>query len=124
MQTLLSGASDEIDVADWQHYTIYHGFENEQHSVVAYFWQVVREMSAEERVLLLKFVTGCSRPPLFGFRELGPQFCLAKDGEAQDRLPTAATCMNMLRLPAYQSCAILKERLYYAIQSNSGFYMA
>ena len=37
------------------------------------------------------------------------------------RLPSAATCMNLLKLPKYDSEQMLKEKLLYAIRSNSGF---
>ncbi|KAL1929562.1 hypothetical protein VTP01DRAFT_1700 [Rhizomucor pusillus] len=37
------------------------------------------------------------------------------------RLPTSSTCFNLLKLPAYTKKSILKEKLRYAIHSNSGF---
>lgn len=40
---------------------------------------------------------------------------------AQGRLPTASTCFNLLKLPAYKSLKVLEERLLYAIRSQSGF---
>jgi len=38
-----------------------------------------------------------------------------------DRLPSASTCFNLLKLPVYKSKKHLKERLLYAIRSNAGF---
>ena len=40
---------------------------------------------------------------------------------ARDRLPTASTCFNLLKLPNYTRKAILKEKLRYAVTSNAGF---
>ena len=37
------------------------------------------------------------------------------------RLPTASTCFNLLKLPNFKSRAVLRERLLYAIRSASGF---
>ncbi len=38
------------------------------------------------------------------------------------RLPTAASCMNLLKLPNYDgNVEVLREKLLYAIRSNSGF---
>ena len=37
------------------------------------------------------------------------------------RLPTASTCFNQLKLPAYESKEEMRERLLYAITSNAGF---
>lgn len=86
----------------------------------------------------LKFVTSCSRQPLLGFKQLNPAFCIQKvpayasqysagmeaapsNSSEAPRLPTAATCMNLLKLPQYDSTATLREKLLYAVRSNSGF---
>lgn len=37
------------------------------------------------------------------------------------RLPSSATCMNLLKLPYYPTSEILREKLLYAIRSKSGF---
>jgi hypothetical protein len=80
--------------------------------------------------LFLKFVTSCSRQPLLGFSQLVPKFGIQRvspinPGEdpstTAPRLPSAATCMNLLKLPHYDSLATLREKLVYAISSNSGF---
>ena len=42
-------------------------------------------------------------------------------GADVDRLPTASTCYNMLKLPNYRRASTLKKKLVYAITSNAGF---
>jgi hypothetical protein len=42
-------------------------------------------------------------------------------GADTDRLPSASTCFNLLKLPAYKTKKRLKERLLYAIRSGAGF---
>ena len=37
------------------------------------------------------------------------------------RLPTSSTCFNLLKLPNYQRKSTLREKLRYAINSNTGF---
>ncbi|KAG0367687.1 Ubiquitin-protein ligase E3B [Gamsiella multidivaricata] len=37
------------------------------------------------------------------------------------RLPTSSTCFNLLKLPPFSSKSVLKEKLRYAITSNTGF---
>ncbi|KAL3194525.1 hypothetical protein MRX96_016159 [Rhipicephalus microplus] len=69
----------------------------------------------------LKFVTSCSRPPLLGFKDLVPQFCIHSAGSEPGRLPTASTCMNLLKLPEIADEAQLREKLLYAIESGAGF---
>ena len=42
-------------------------------------------------------------------------------GKDVDRLPSASTCYNMLKLPNYRRASTLKEKLLYAVTSNAGF---
>jgi len=53
-------------------------------------------------------------------QELNPPFCI-QHGGGGDRLPTASTCMNLLKLPAFENENLLRERLLYALQSGAGF---
>lgn len=43
------------------------------------------------------------------------------DPHAVERLPTAATCMNLLKLPPYPSAQLIREKLLYAIKAGAGF---
>ncbi|XP_053520806.1 E3 ubiquitin-protein ligase HACE1 isoform X3 [Artibeus jamaicensis] len=57
LELLLSGMP-EIDVSDWIKNTEYtSGYERED-PVIQWFWEVVEDITPEERVLLLQFVTG------------------------------------------------------------------
>jgi ubiquitin-protein ligase E3 C len=87
------------------------------------FWQIVEhELTVEEQGLLLKFVTSCSRPPSLGFKVLTPPFTIQRvDCQDDQRLPTASTCFNILKLPTYSSPKILKEKLLFVIHSKAGF---
>ena len=38
-----------------------------------------------------------------------------------ERLPTAATCMNLLKLPPYQDTRLMRDKLLYAIKAGAGF---
>ncbi len=91
-----------------------------EHPCVQMFWEVVEGLNQEQRQQLLKFVTSCSHPPLLGFKDLHPQFCLLSGGN-EDRLPSASTCMNILKLPVFKDRATMKARLSYAISSGAGF---
>ena len=84
------------------------------------FWQVVDDFSEEEKKKLLKFATSRSRPPLFGFKNLIPNFAIHNSG-SEDRLPTASTCLNLLKLPPIREYAKMREKLLCAIESEAGF---
>ncbi|KAL0063149.1 ubiquitin-protein ligase (E3) [Marasmius tenuissimus] len=65
---------------------------------IEWFWTILHTFGEEEKRGLLKFVTSCGRPPLLGFKELNPHFAIRDAGEDQDRLPTASTCVNLLKV--------------------------
>merc|ERR1711879_898244 len=66
-----------IDVKDWKGNTVYKGDYHPNHIVIQWYWRVVLSFSNEMRSRLLQFVTGTSRVPMNGFKELygsnGPQ---------------------------------------------------
>nr|XP_033793146.1 E3 ubiquitin-protein ligase HACE1 isoform X1 [Geotrypetes seraphini] len=129
LELLLSGMP-EIDVQDWIRNTEYtSGYERDD-PVIQWFWEVVQELTQEERILLLQFVTGSSRVPHGGFAYImggsGLQnFTVAAVAYTPNLLPTSSTCINMLKLPEYPSKEILKDRLLVALRCGSyGYTMA
>ncbi|GFQ02234.1 E3 ubiquitin-protein ligase upl6 [Phtheirospermum japonicum] len=129
LQLLISGSVDGFDVDNLRAHTNYTGGYHEAHYVITMFWEVIQNLSLENQRKFLKyaftvrdfvivacmfsflswswFVTGCSRGPLLGFKYLEPAFCIQRTAgnaseEALDRLPTSATCMNLLKLPPYR----------------------
>eukprot|EP00455_Lapot_gusevi_P002096 TRINITY_DN1080_c0_g3_i1.p1 TRINITY_DN1080_c0_g3~~TRINITY_DN1080_c0_g3_i1.p1 ORF type:complete len:316 (-),score=75.15 TRINITY_DN1080_c0_g3_i1:36-983(-) len=117
LQQLISGC-DKIDIQDWRQHTVYPNYD---HDVVGWFWEVVESFSHEEQAKLLLFATSCSRAPLMGFASLQPKFSLNITRGSDDALPTASTCVNLLKMPAYRSRERLREKLLAAINSGAGF---
>lgn len=129
---LLSGGNHDIDIDDLRKNTRYTGGYTEGSRTVKLFWEVFADFEPKERCLLLKFVTSCSRAPLLGFKYLQPTFTIHKvscdlpllatfGGQDVDRLPSASTCYNTLKLPTYKRQNTLRAKLLYAINSNAGF---
>ncbi|XP_058000848.1 E3 ubiquitin-protein ligase UPL6 isoform X2 [Hevea brasiliensis] len=122
LQLLISGSLESLDVDDLRLHTNYAGGYHSEHYVIEMFWEVLKGFSLEKQKKFLKFVTGCSRGPLLGFKFLEPLFCIQRAAgsaseEALDRLPTSATCMNLLKLPPYRrySCINLKQLLFHLL---------
>jgi len=90
-------------------------------ATITAFWTVVESFDQDQRRALLRFVTSCSRPPLLGFKELVPNFAIRDAGQDEQRLPTASTCVNLLKLPRYKGEQVLREKLLQAIHSGAGF---
>lgn len=128
----------------------YFGGFHSTHRVISWLWDVLEnDFSEDERQLFLRFVTSCSKPPLLGFANLEPRFSIrcvevGEDDDAGDtlgsvlrgflgvgvgrrhresaqRLPTSSTCFNLLKLPNYPKKSMLRDKLRYAVTSNTGF---
>lgn len=122
---LLVCGLQKIDVKDWKDNTLYKGGYSPSHPVIQNFWKCLLAFNNEMRARLLQFVTGTSRVPMNGFRELygsnGPQkFTIERWGSA-DMLPRAHTCFNRIDLPPYTSFHEMKERLTTAIENSEIF---
>lgn len=97
LELLISGLP-EIDVDDWKVNTEYHNY-SASSPQIQWFWRAVRSFDKEERAKLLQFVTGTSKVPLNGFKELEGmnginRFNIHRDYGDKDRLPSSHTCFN------------------------------
>jgi hypothetical protein len=97
LELLISGLP-EIDVDDWKSNTEYHNY-SASSPQIQWFWRAVRSYDKEERAKLLQFVTGTSKVPLNGFKELEgmngfSRFNIHRDYGNKDRLPSSHTCFN------------------------------
>lgn len=124
LEYLMCGIT-QIDVKDWEEYTTFKGGYHSTHHVVVWFWKAIQSFDNEFRARLLQFVTGTSRVPMNGFRELqgsnGPQqFCIEMWGGMTD-LPRAHTCFNRIDLPPYESYHVLREKVKLAVECTGGF---
>ncbi|XP_045526900.1 E3 ubiquitin-protein ligase Nedd-4 isoform X1 [Pieris brassicae] len=124
LELLLCGIQ-RIDVRDWRANTLYKGDYHANHLVVQWFWRVVLSFSNEMRSRLLQFVTGTSRVPMNGFKELygsnGPQLFTIEKWGSPENYPRAHTCFNRIDLPPYETYQQLREKLIKAIEGSQGF---
>lgn len=143
LELLISGLP-EIDVDEWKNNTEYHNY-SASSSQIQWFWRAVRSFDKEERAKLLQFVTGTSKVPLNGFKELEgmngvSKFNIHRDYGNKDRLPSSHTCFNRklastehlpdtdtnssteLDLPEYESYEDLRQRLYTAMTAGSEYF--
>ncbi|XP_033328521.1 E3 ubiquitin-protein ligase Nedd4 isoform X4 [Megalopta genalis] len=122
---LLMCGIQHIDVKDWKQNTLYKGDYHANHIVVQWFWRVVLSFSNEMRSRLLQFVTGTSRVPMNGFKEIygsnGPQLFTIEKWGTPENYPRAHTCFNRIDLPPYESYQQLREKLIKAIEGSQGF---
>ena len=120
LQILISGTS-HLNLKDLKAHARYAGYGAFDRNV-SRLWSVLEELSEADSRLFLKFVTSCERPPSLGFSSLQPPFTVQFiEGNDDQRLPTASTCFNTLKLPSYSSREVLKNRLLTSIRSGAGF---
>ena len=142
LELLISGLP-EIDVDDWKSNTEYHNY-TASSPQIQWFWRAVRSYDKEERAKLLQFVTGTSKVPLNGFKELEgmngfSRFNIHRDYGNKDRLPSSHTCFNRkskpfralatltnihleLDLPEYESYEALRSQVLTAITAGSEYF--
>ncbi|KAL2073000.1 hypothetical protein VTL71DRAFT_10324 [Oculimacula yallundae] len=125
LELLISGLP-EIDVDDWKSNTEYHNY-TASSPQIQWFWRAVRSYDKEERAKLLQFVTGTSKVPLNGFKELEgmngfSRFNIHRDYGNKDRLPSSHTCFNQLDLPEYESYETLRKQVLTAITAGSEYF--
>ncbi|KAI6781818.1 uncharacterized protein J7T54_004984 [Emericellopsis cladophorae] len=125
LELLISGLPD-IDIDDWKSTTEYHNY-TPSSPQIQWFWRAVRSFDKEERAKLLQFVTGTSKVPLNGFRELEgmngiQRFNIHRAYGNNERLPTSHTCFNQLDLPEFESYDALRSQLFKAITQGSEYF--
>ncbi|OBT41030.1 hypothetical protein VE00_08404 [Pseudogymnoascus sp. WSF 3629] len=126
LQTLIGGDMAEIDVDDLRRNTEYSGVyvigdDGLEHPTINLFWQVMKQLDDQDRRKVLKYVTSTPRSPLLGFGQLNPKFSIRDAGSDEQRLPSASTCINLLKLPRYTSAKTMSQKLLYAVNSGAGF---
>uniref|UniRef100_A0AAR5Q3R7 HECT-type E3 ubiquitin transferase n=2 Tax=Dendroctonus ponderosae TaxID=77166 RepID=A0AAR5Q3R7_DENPD len=85
---------------------------------IRYFWEVLQEMSLEDKKKFLLFLTGTYRIPIQGMKAIKITIQPTNDDKF---LPVAHTCFNLLDLPRYKTKERLKYKLMQAIQQTEGF---
>ncbi|ANZ77611.1 BA75_05101T0 [Komagataella pastoris] len=121
LQILVSGRDRGIDISDLKKNTVFSEYSENDQTIIDLFDILEHDFSNEERSQFIRFVTSSSKAPLLGFSQLNPKFGVRNIGPFSDRLPSAFTCFNQLKLPNYGNRKVLKEKLLYAISSESGF---
>lgn len=119
LEQIICGLELPLDVAAVRQGAKATGWAEEEEPYLDDFWEVVRGLSVDERRRFAVFVSASSRVPLKGWSDFRLQ--VQKNGDSDDRLPTAYTCFMLLLLPHYSSKEVLHARLLQAIQETQGF---
>uniref|UniRef100_A0A6B2LGV1 HECT-type E3 ubiquitin transferase n=1 Tax=Arcella intermedia TaxID=1963864 RepID=A0A6B2LGV1_9EUKA len=118
LELCVCGEADTIDTITLEKGSIYKGFHPDQ-PYMKQFWNIVHNLSSEQKKKLLLFTTGTDRLPIGGIKTL--QFIIQRNGSDTEQLPTAMTCFHVLLLPEYSSHEKLKSKLLVALENCKGF---
>ena len=118
LEQMLCGTED-LDFAALEGNAEYDGGFTPHCPVCRHFWAVAHAMTPPQKKRLLSFVTGSDRVPIGGLAAL--PFKLMRNGDGDERLPTAQTCFHVLLLPAYSTQEVLQARLLLALDNSEGF---
>jgi E3 ubiquitin-protein ligase TRIP12 len=116
LKRMIIGDEIEMTADDLMNNTDFaHGYtENSQE--IKFLFDVLTGFSDYERGLFVKFITGCERLPIGGLSALRPRLTIvASDNGVDAALPSVMTCTNYLKLPAYRSRVVMREKLLQAI---------
>lgn len=119
-EVLFCGRPD-VDVELLKRVTEYEFVSPSDPHIVA-FWEVLTEMSQEQRAAFVNFVSARSRLPSSADAFLMPLKIEAPSGPARDKpdawLPKSSTCFMKLSLPKYSSKEVLRAKLLTAISHS------
>ena len=111
LEQLIIGDSD-YDVDFLFKHVSFSGFINDD-DLKLWLQEILKDWSPEFRSRYLRFVWGKSRLPLYG---VDFDHRVSKETSwGDDKLPSAGTCNFILKLPAYSSKEIMKNKLEYAL---------
>ncbi|KAI9481304.1 MAG: hypothetical protein EXX96DRAFT_502897 [Benjaminiella poitrasii] len=104
-----------------------HGFTMES-DPVRYLLEILSEFNQDEKRKFLQFTTGSPRLPIGGWKALRPVFTVVRKIPeapltADDYLPSVMTCANYLKMPAYTSKEIMRQRFLVSMKEGQNSFL-
>ncbi|KEG12995.1 E3 ubiquitin-protein ligase TRIP12 [Trypanosoma grayi] len=96
---------------------------------VRQLFEIIASFDEEEQRRFFLFLTGSSHLPVGGLANMQPKFTIVRKTSSdckvreQDQLPSAMTCQNYLKLPAYENKEQMEQKLRQAIDEGCGAFL-
>lgn len=96
---------------------------------VRQLFEIIASLTEKEQSAFFHFLTGSAHLPAGGLASLRPKFTIVRKASSdpnvreQDQLPSAMTCQNYLKLPAYDTKQQMEEKLKIAINEGCGEFL-
>ncbi|VDK88232.1 unnamed protein product [Litomosoides sigmodontis] len=132
MEELFCGCSEETWKRTWNESALQsaikpdHGYTHDSDQI-RWLIQMLASYDNEQQRKFLQFVTGSPKLPVGGFRSLNPPLTVVKKsgsyGNGDDELPSAMTCYNYLKIPAYSTYEVFQKRFDVALRFIYSFHL-
>ncbi|KAG0502783.1 hypothetical protein HPP92_002855 [Vanilla planifolia] len=123
LERLICGEATHWNSSDLQrHVQFDHGYTSESPQAI-FLLDIMLELEHDQRKAFIQFLTGSPRLPIGGLGGFSPPFTVAKRfclNVVDEELPSVMTCVNYLKLPAYSSKEIMRQKILYAITEGRG----
>lgn len=107
IQSLLSGEGGPINVQKWKDSTIHIGM-HDRPMLISWVWEVINELSDEDKRQLLLFSTGSKSIP--------SEWEIVLVSDDPSNLPTAQTCTSTMCIYPYLSKSMVRQRFSAVIE--------
>eukprot|EP00455_Lapot_gusevi_P007516 TRINITY_DN13201_c0_g1_i2.p2 TRINITY_DN13201_c0_g1~~TRINITY_DN13201_c0_g1_i2.p2 ORF type:complete len:204 (+),score=19.00 TRINITY_DN13201_c0_g1_i2:644-1255(+) len=129
LQSMMDGHTASVTLEELeQNCAADHGFTlNSQ--PVRWLFESISSMPPKTQQRFFQFLTGSPYLPVGGLRCLRPRLTIVRKTTTDtsvnelDQLPSAMTCQNYLKLPAYESKEALEAKLLKAIEEGCGVFL-
>ena len=126
---IISGDDSALTLDDLNNYVEIGSGYTKQSPQIEMLFQILTEMQPSEQKDFIRFVTGSEILPVGGLKALEPRMQIEKRDGADDPtgglpLPTASTCICRLKLPAYSTKQLMKEKLMMAVEHCREFLLS
>ncbi|XP_060067134.1 probable E3 ubiquitin-protein ligase HERC4 isoform X1 [Ylistrum balloti] len=118
LQAMVVG-NENYDFHELEKNTDYKGDYHRYHPTIKLFWEVFHDLSLELKKKFLLYLTGSDRIPILGMKSI--KMVIQPMLGAENHLPVAHTCFNVLDLPTYNSKEVMLHKLQQAIEQTEGF---
>ena len=129
LATLFAGSDVIFTVPELDANTVIdHGFQRSS-APIRNLFECLSAMDATHQRMFLEFLTGTPYLPAGGLAALRPLFTIVRKTSSEakvsevDQLPSAMTCQNYLKLPAYPTRDMLEKKLTKAIAEGRGAFL-
>lgn len=132
MDELFCGCSEATWTRTWSESALQasikpdHGYTHDSEQI-HWLIRMLASFDYQQQRKFLQFVTGSPKLPVGGFRSLNPPLTVVKKsgsyGNGDDELPSAMTCYNYLKIPAYSTYEIFVQRFQVALRFIYSFHL-